>query len=507
MNNQIEKRLNPDADLSTTPTKASGEEDVQNLDAEQEQNNTKNKADEDTKNLSGYAIVFGQPSKDLGGFKEVIDKEALDGVDLSDVYLVNNHDLSQVLASTKGGTLKLETDEKGLHFEATLSKTTLASDTYENVKAGNLSSMSFSFITADDGDEFTKTDDGVIRTIKKVKSLFDVSLVAIPSYDDTNVQVNKRSYQEFLNSQKQENKGDNSNMKTKTLIQNEEKTEYRSFEDYIRSQGEQRDGLTTDNAKVVVPSGVIGDIFEEKTADNSLSKFVTVKKVGNPMGVYPVAVNQKGTLKTKKEGESIEDINAEMFKGVEYKVETRAGKIYLSNELVEDAEVDIISEVKSQLQQLVDNTDNANILDVFKKFKKMDAANVDDLKQIYNVELNPAFNKKIVTNQSGFNWLDTLKDKNDNYILQNSISAPSSKSLFGADIIVHDDEDLPNSKDGKLPMFMGDMQQACLVALKNQVQVQWQQFDSYSQGLAVVLRNDYKQINDKSLRYIEITPQ
>ena len=172
--------------------------------------------------------------------------------------MVSNHDFSQVLASTKAGTLTLNVDGKGLQFEATLPDTTTANDAYNNVQAGNLSAMSFTFNAAPDGDTFTKDDSGqVIRTIKQVKSLFDVSLVAIPAYDDTNVQVDKRSYTEWLKTNtEQPEKGDKT-MTEKTIIDNKEHTESRAYEDYIRSMGEQRAALTTTKAGEVVPKEVI----------------------------------------------------------------------------------------------------------------------------------------------------------------------------------------------------------------------------------------------------------
>lgn len=493
-----EKRLNQKPELSAEPTKVS----TDNSDNKKDATKDDTTKEAGKKTLNGYAIVFGQPSKDLGGFKEVIDKGALDNVDLSDVYLVNNHDLSQVLASTKAGTLTLETDDKGLKFEAQLPNTTTANDTYENVKDGNVSSMSFTFITEKDGDEFTKNEQGdVIRTIKQVKSLFDVSLVAIPAYDDTNVQVNKRSYEEFIN----KNKKVDDKME-KTIIGNVEKTETRSFEDYIRTQGEQRDGLTTDSAKVVVPTEVIGDVFDLKRSVYNLAQYATVKPVGSQSGTYPVATNQNGVLATKEELAVIEDVDAEMFKGVDYKVATRAGKIFLSNELVEDSEVNIVEEVKAQLQKLVDNTDNENIIALLKGFTKVAAVTLDDLKKVYNVDLDPALDKKVITNQTAFNWLDTLKDTEGRYILQPSISAPSGKALFGSDIIVISDKLFPSPKVGVYPMVIGDIEQSVFIARRNQVQVQWSQFDSYSQGLAVVIRNDYKAIDADASRYVEVTP-
>ena len=81
-----------------------------------------------------------------------------------------------------------------------------------------------------------------------------------------------------------------------------------------------------------------------------------------------------------------------MFEDVKFDVKPRAGKIALSNEVVDDSEVDIVSEVKNQLQKLVDNTDNAEIIKVLQgdNFTKKTVANVDDLKQVFNVDLDPA---------------------------------------------------------------------------------------------------------------------
>ncbi|WP_157054791.1 HK97 family phage prohead protease, partial [Liquorilactobacillus capillatus] len=121
-----------------------------------EQGGAQNGADPQGKVISGYAIVWNSQSKDLGGFTEVVTPQALDGVDLSDVLMLNNHDYSQVLASVKAGTLELETDDKGLHFKATLPNTTYANDVYEQVTAGNIDSCSFGFEVNDGTDTWTK---------------------------------------------------------------------------------------------------------------------------------------------------------------------------------------------------------------------------------------------------------------------------------------------------------------------------------------------------------------
>ena len=63
-------------------------------------------------------------------------------------------------------------------------------------------------------------------------------------------------------------------------------------------------------------------------------------------------------MATKEELADIADVDANMFEDVPFDVKTRAGKIALSNEIIDDSAVDIVSEVKNQLQKLVDNTDN-----------------------------------------------------------------------------------------------------------------------------------------------------
>ncbi|MFS0947302.1 phage major capsid protein [Enterococcus durans] len=500
-NEEKEKRLTEQAELSADSK-------------EKESKKGEEETPKETKTVSGYALKFGQPSKDLGGFVEVITPEALKEVDLSNVFLLYGHDYSKPLASTKAGTLKLEVDKVGLHFEAELTDTSYSNDVYENIAKGVIDSMSFGFVLGIDS--FDKSEDGTItRSIESVKSLNEISIVTIPAYDSTNVQVNKRSYEAFMNNNttKTNKKALESTSKTqkgkenmtKTLIDNEN-SEIRGYESYIRSQGEERDGITTVNAAAVVPEEVIGEVFDLKRSTYNLAQYATVKTVSNGQGKYPVATNQQAVLATKAELAEIGDIDADMFTQVDYKVETRAGKIALSNEVVEDSEVNIVQEVKDQLTKLVENTDNKHIVDLLKTFTKKTVATLDDLKQIHNVVLDPALDKMVILNQSGYNHLDTLKDSDGRYLLQPDVTAPSGKSLFGMPVVLISDSLFANPKAGTFPMIMGDLAQSVFVARRNQITTQWEKFDYYSQGLAVIVRNDYKKIDETASVYIEFTP-
>lgn len=448
------------------------------------------------KTIEGYALLFNSPSKDLGGFVEVIDPKALDNVDLSNVIMLDQHDYSKPLASVKAGTLKLDVDDKGLHFVATLDDSvSYANDAYQNVKSGNVDSMSFRFDVDDNGDQFTQDESGkVTRTIKQVKDLFEVSTVTIPAYDDSNVQVNKRSYEEFLNTQK----GENENMTEKTIIKPEnEKTQTRSFDNYVKSMGETRDGLTTDGNGVLIPKEIITPIFQSKKGTNRLSDYATVKQVSVGQGSYPIAGNDPSkVLATKAENAAIGDVDPEVT-GVNFKVQTRASKIYLSQELIDDNAINFSAEIQNQMQKLVDNTDNAQILAKLKTLSPVVVKSVDAIKQAKNTKLDPSLQPVVIVNQSAFNWLDTQKDSEGRYLMSEDIQAPTGRSLFGLPVVELSDAQLPNVDTGKFPAYVSDLQESIAIFRRNQVTTKWTQFDSYSQGLAIMLRNDYQFI-DKS---------
>lgn len=134
--------------------------------------------------IEGYAVVFDEPI-DLG-YIEVIDKGALDGADMSDVCLKYNHeDTTLIMARTRNKSLQLTIDDHGLKIYAELIDTQSNRDIYKSIQAGLLDKMSFAFIVEDaNWDTVDGTD---IRHIKKIAKLFDVSVVDVPAYEQTEV--------------------------------------------------------------------------------------------------------------------------------------------------------------------------------------------------------------------------------------------------------------------------------------------------------------------------------
>lgn len=170
---------------------------------------------EDTDNedliIEGYAAVFEDETL-IGelpwGFYEKIDKKAFDGADMSDVPLKYNHsDDVPILARTRNNSLELIVDENGLKIRAKLLDTQDALDMYKRIKAGLLDKMSFAFTIKEE--IVNEDEDGTIhRCITAFDRIFDVAIVDLPAYDDTEIFVGSRkkleSWKGTLESERQQ---------------------------------------------------------------------------------------------------------------------------------------------------------------------------------------------------------------------------------------------------------------------------------------------------------------
>ena len=136
--------------------------------------------------VEGYAVVFNQPA-DMGWFTEEIDRHAFDNADMSNVYLLGNHDENIVLAGTSNGSLKWEINENGVYQRSNIIDTSLGEDWLKLVKNGLINKQSFAFTIAKDGEEWTERNGKEHRIIRRIERLFDFSLVTYPAYDSTSV--------------------------------------------------------------------------------------------------------------------------------------------------------------------------------------------------------------------------------------------------------------------------------------------------------------------------------
>jgi hypothetical protein len=135
--------------------------------------------------ITGYAALFDSPSKNLGGFTEVIASTAFTRslAEKAVVRFTFNHSLDDVLARTDTGQLELSTDSKGLKFRAQLNKKIQRhADIWEACRSKLYDECSFAFTVPDGGDAWSP--DGRRRTLLDV-DLMDCAIVGVPAYEGT----------------------------------------------------------------------------------------------------------------------------------------------------------------------------------------------------------------------------------------------------------------------------------------------------------------------------------
>lgn len=137
--------------------------------------------------IGGYAAKFDSLSLDLGGFKEKIERGAFTKTladESNDIVALWSHDWSQPIGRRSAQTLTLTEDESGLRVEIKPDNTRWSQDALESVRSGNVRGMSFGFmVNAEQWDYNAK-----IRTLTEV-SLYEVSLVVMPAYPETEAAV------------------------------------------------------------------------------------------------------------------------------------------------------------------------------------------------------------------------------------------------------------------------------------------------------------------------------
>lgn len=157
--------------------------------------NLETRADDDGKMIvRGYATTFNEPYLlcDWGDYAvyEQIDPHAFDECDMDDVIMQYNHE-GRVFARNKNNTLLLNVDLHGLGIEAELSGTQIGRQLYEEIEGGYTDKMSFGFVVSKDQRVVTEDHENnkitIMRTITKIKKLYDVSAVSIPANDATSI--------------------------------------------------------------------------------------------------------------------------------------------------------------------------------------------------------------------------------------------------------------------------------------------------------------------------------
>lgn len=280
---------------------------------------------------------------------------------------------------------------------------------------------------------------------------------------------------------------------------------------YLRSKGTVRNGIqyTSDNEDVIIPRSLLREATPGITSPDvsvvipedisykpqtevktvvDLSQFVNRVPVKRANGKYPIRKKATARLNTVAELEENPELAKPQFIPVAYNVETRRGAEPISEESIEDSDIDLLALIAEDAMEQKINTTNFDIAEVMKTFTTKSVDSLDALKTLVNKGMDQAYNKAIVASQTFYDWLDHEKDDKGQYLLQNNIQSASGKMVFGIPIFIMDDE-LLGAKD-ESHAFFGDLKRAVLYADRNQITARWNDDRIYGQYLQVGTRYD-----------------
>ena len=267
---------------------------------------------------------------------------------------------------------------------------------------------------------------------------------------------------------------------------------------YIRT-GQTRDivGLkTTDSGSAaLIPTEVLKPHFVNKTR-NPLLDLVERVKVNSGSGKYPVIKKTDGVMVSTDELKSNPELGKPAISEIDYSIKTYRGYVPVSQEMIDDADYDIMSIVEDEVFNQGENTELSLVAAVLKKATQADAAGFDGIKDIYNKKLKSIYKASIVVTKSMFAALDKVKDKDGRYMLQTDVASPTGYSFGGKTIYKVDDTVFGD--EGDMKFFIGDVTEFVKKFDRAQVSVKWVNNDIYGQFLGLFIRLDIKKVDEEA---------
>ena len=272
-----------------------------------------------------------------------------------------------------------------------------------------------------------------------------------------------------------------------------------------------------------VPEDILTDINTYREAKKSLKDLVTVEKVTTNKGsrTFKKRSQQTGFAKVG-EGGKIGKGATPQFERLDYEIDKYAGYFPVTNELLEDSDANIVSTLVQWIGDESRVTANKLILEVIKAKGETQLAGLDDIKKALNITLGSAFKatSKVITNDDGLHYLDTLKDADGKYILQPDPVTPMAMWLCAGvtkvPVEVIPNDDMPTSEN-KIPMIIGDLKEGIVFWDRQLMNIKMSDIASigdlnaFEEDLTLfraIEREDVTKKDDKAFvnGYIDITP-
>lgn len=273
---------------------------------------------------------------------------------------------------------------------------------------------------------------------------------------------------------------------------------------------------TGEDGGFLVPIDQQTKIKELKRSLPALENYVTVVPVTTLTGSRNIEKNALHTpFQEFTENNNVPDSDSPQFVNIAYSIKDRGGILKAPNNLFNDSDIAIENYLNNWLAKKSVATRNSLIISILNLAAKEVIVDYDDIKSILNIHLDPAItmSSKVFTNQSGYNFLDTLKDNDGKYLLKSNPLDAKQMMLDGKyEVVVLSDKILPNRNDltnYQAPIIIGDLEEAIALFDREQMSllattVGGEAFTKNRTDIRAITREDVKSFDSEAFVFGEV---
>ena len=271
---------------------------------------------------------------------------------------------------------------------------------------------------------------------------------------------------------------------------------------YIKYKGEKREGVNLVDGGVLIPVEILKPTTKPEVSLD-LTEVVNVVKVNSSTGKYGVIEKSKQKMPTTEELQKNPELGKFKVTPIEYSVKTYRGSLAVSQEMIEDAEYDIMGLIAEDAQNQELTTKNYAICEVLKTASAQAAQGLDGLKDVLNTKIKSVYNVRLIVTDSMFNALDKVKDKDGRYMLQQDITSPTGYRFSGK-VIQRVPDDMLGA-EGDMKAFIGDPKAFVTLFDRTATTAKWVNNDIYGETLALFTRFDTKKTDEAAGKFVTYT--
>ncbi len=216
----------------------------------------------------------------------------------------------------------------------------------------------------------------------------------------------------------------------------------------------------------LLPQDIQLAINEKKKEWLSAKELVNVESTFALKGSVNYGKDPTDGLISFEDGDEIDSSKLPSFEQVPFSIKWYGAIIPITNILTGAEQSGLMTFINIWFVRRAIISENTEIFKTFKaKYNSGTPKTIADetaLRTSINTDLDPAYvssaDMVVVTNQDGFNYLDTIKDENKKYVLQPDPTNPTARLYKGYPLKVFSNSQLPTSAD-KIPFIYGATKQ------------------------------------------------